>query len=165
MKNFGGMIRLAATDISNHLFCEHLTALNASESRGERSAPPVRAPDLVVIQQRGLDHERAYTDRLVSEGLSIVNLDGCKNEADSVAQTLQAMAKGVDVIVQGALRDDRWFGRPDVLRKIQGNSNFGPWSYEPYDCKLARETKAATILQLSHYAALLAVAQGCEPET
>lgn len=159
------MIRLAATDISNHLFCEHLTALNASESRGERASPPVRAPDLVVIQQRGLDHERAYTDRLASEGLSIVNLDGCKNEADSVAQTLQAMAKGVDVIVQGALRDDRWFGRPDVLRKIQGNSNFGPWSYEPYDCKLARETKAATILQLSHYAALLAVAQGCEPET
>lgn len=33
-----------------------------------------------------------------------------------------------------------------------------------YDCKLARETKAATLLQLSHYAALLAEAQGKTPE-
>jgi len=165
MKNLGGTIRLAATDLSNHLFCGHLTALNVSETRGERIAPPVRAPHLVVIQQRGLDHEQAYIARLVSEGFSITNVDDRKNDVDSVAETLNAMVAGVDVIVQGALKNDRWFGRPDVLRRIEVPSKFGPWSYEPYDCKLARETKAATILQLSHYAALLAIAQGYEPET
>lgn len=165
MKNLGATIRLAATDISNHLFCGHLTALNVSESRGDRVSPPVRAPHLVVIQQRGLDHERGYIERLASEGLTITNLDDRKNDVDSVAETLNAMVRGVDVIVQGALKSDRWFGRPDVLRRIEVPSNFGPWSYEPYDCKLARETKAATILQLSHYAALLTIAQGYEPET
>ncbi|MCX6593176.1 MAG: TM0106 family RecB-like putative nuclease [Acidobacteria bacterium] len=165
MKNLGGTIRLAATDISNHLFCGHLTALNVSESRGERVSPPVRAPHLVVIQERGLDHERAYIEHLLSEGLSIKNLDEYKDDVNSVAETLKAMAAGIEVIVQGALKNDRWFGRPDVLRRIEVPSNFGSWSYEPYDCKLARETKAATILQLSHYAALLTAVQGCEPET
>lgn len=165
MKNLGGTIRLSATDLSNHLFCGHLTGLNVSESRGERTSPPVRAPHLVVIQQRGLDHEQAYITHLASEGLSITNFDDRRGDVDSIAETLNAMAGGVDVIVQGALGNDRWFGRPDVLRRIEAPSKFGSWSYEPHDCKLARETKAATILQLSHYAALLAVAQGSEPET
>lgn len=165
MKNIGGTIRLAATDISNHLFCGHLTALNVSESRGERGSPPVRAPHLVVIQERGLDHEKAYIQHLAAQGLSIRNLHNYKDDVDSVAETLKAMTAGLAVIVQGALRSDRWFGRPDVLRRVEVPSNFGSWSYEPYDCKLARETKAATILQLSHYAALLAMAQGFEPET
>src|SRR5947209_1711818 len=135
MKNLGETIRLAATDLSNHLFCGHLTALNVSQTLGQRIAPPVRAPHLVVIQQRGLNHEQSYIAHLVAEGLSITNLDGRKNEADSVADTFKAMAAGVDVIVQGALKHERWFGRPDVLRRIEVPSNFGPWSYEAYDCK------------------------------
>ncbi len=40
----------------------------------------------------------------------------------------------------------------------------GNWSYEVYDCKLARETKAATILQLALYSALLAGVQSLTPE-
>ncbi|MGB9276194.1 MAG: hypothetical protein WCC08_13240, partial [Terrimicrobiaceae bacterium] len=38
------------------------------------------------------------------------------------------------------------------------------WSYEVYDCKLACETKAATILQLSLYSELLESIQGVLPE-
>ena len=41
----------------------------------------------------------------------------------------------------------------------------GDWSYEAYDCKLARETKAATILQLSLYSHLVEAAQGVLPES
>ena len=106
MKNLGETIRLAATDISNHLFCGHLTALNVSESRGERISPPVRAPHLAVIQARGLDHERAYLEHLVSEGLSISTLDDHQDDVTSVAETLKAMAAGIEVIVQGALQTD-----------------------------------------------------------
>ena len=165
MKITGGTLRLSATDLSNHLFCGHLTALNISESRGELVAPPIHAPHLVVIQERGLTHERTYIDHLVSQGLTVKNLDDDKSETHAVAATLEAMAAGIDVIVQGALSHDRWFGRPDVLRRIETPSNLGAWSYAPYDCKLARETKAATILQLSHYADLLTAAQGVAPET
>jgi hypothetical protein len=40
----------------------------------------------------------------------------------------------------------------------------GNWSYEAVDCKLARETKAETILRLCHYSQLLAELQGLQPE-
>ena len=163
MKYIGQTIRFAATDISNHLSCGHLTSLALSEVRGERTAPPFRAPDLIVIQQRGLDHEQAYVAHLAAQGFSSVSLQDIRGEDFAVAKTLEAMASGVDVIVQGALASDGWFGRPDILRRVNEPSNLGAWSYEPYDCKLSRETKAATILQLSHYAALLAVCQGREP--
>src|SRR5258708_40039409 len=43
-------------------------------------------------------------------------------------------------------------------------SKLGPWSYEVYDCKLALETKATTILQLSLYSECLAAIQGASPE-
>jgi predicted RecB family nuclease len=43
-------------------------------------------------------------------------------------------------------------------------SGFGSWSYEPIDTKLARETKAGTILQLCLYSDLLAEAQRLAPE-
>ena len=44
-------------------------------------------------------------------------------------------------------------------------SKLGDWSYEAYDCKLAQETKASTILQLSLYSELLAGIQGKWPES
>jgi uncharacterized protein len=43
-------------------------------------------------------------------------------------------------------------------------SRLGNWSYEVYDCKLASETKAGTILQLSLYSELVAGIQGVTPE-
>ena len=162
MKPINGAVRLVATDLSHHLSCRRLTALDLEEARGERTAPPWRAPDLVVLQQRGLEHEAAYVAHLAAQGLTMVNLSG-PNEHSSTEKTLEAMAAGVDVIVQGALEDGQWFGRPDVLRKTEGRSRFGSWLYEPYDCKLTRETKGATILQLAQYAALLTAAQGAAP--
>lgn len=163
MKNAGGTIRLSATDLSNHLHCGHLTAANLAEARGERAAPDFKAPHLAVLQERGYEHERAYLERLEAEGLQIVSLhDG--TESMALRETQKAMEAGVDIIVQSALASGPWFGRPDVLRKVTTPSSLGSWSYEPYDCKLARETKAATILQLSHYADLLASVQGVAPE-
>src|SRR5882724_2400752 len=154
MKMVGKEIRLAATDVSNHLACRHLTNLELSATRGERERPQWEAPDLVVIQELGLRHERRYLTFLQRSGLNLLNLSGM-DEGRIVDETLRAMETGTDVIAQGALRVGRWFGRPDVLRKVAGASRFGNWSYEAYDCKLARETKATTILQLAFYSELL----------
>ena len=74
------------------------------------------------------------------------------------------MEDGVEVIVQGALSHDRWVGRADILRRVEGESRFGPWSYEVMDTKLARETKAGTVLQLCLYSEMLREAQGTAPE-
>jgi predicted RecB family nuclease len=156
-------IRLAATDLSNHLACRHLTSLDLSVVRGERSAPDWRSPDLKVIQELGLRHEAAYLQSLREAGLSFVDLREI-SEKDPVKETLACMHRGLDVIAQGSITFGRWFGRPDVLRKVPKKSRLGDWSYEVYDCKLARETKATTILQLALYSALLAEIQGEEPE-
>src|ERR1700733_5269848 len=157
-------IRLSATDLSNHLACRHLTSLDLSVARGDRSAPEWNSPDLVVIQQLGLRHEAAYLQFLRDKGLSFADLREIKDESRALAETLAAMERGVEVIAQGSLAVGRWFGRPDVLARVAKPSRLGDWSYEVFDCKLARDTKAATILQLVLYSALLGEIQGQTPD-
>ena len=72
-----------------------------------------------------------------------------------LARTLDLMRGGADVIVQAALGDGRWYGRPDVMRRVDRASGLGGWSYEIDDTKLARETRAGTILQLGLYSEML----------
>jgi hypothetical protein len=74
---------------------------------------------------------------------------------------------GAQVIFQASLASIPWRGRADVLLPVEQPgklSRVGPWSYEAVDCKLARETKAETVLQLCLYSELLAELQGLEPE-
>jgi predicted RecB family nuclease len=157
-------IRLSASDLSNHLACRHLTALDIHVATGSRSAPAWNSPDAQILQERGIAHEEAYVEHLKSAGLAAVSFRAFGNDDSLVAETLVAMQAGVDVIVQAAFGDKDWFGRPDVLRKVDRPSALGDWSYEVHDCKLAHETKAATILQLSLYSHLLGTAQGLLPE-
>ena len=165
MKFLNGQIRLAATDVSNHLACRHLTQLELRVARRERQAPDWAAPDLKVIQELGERHEAAYLKYLEEEKkLRVVKLPKKGNEDEFVAETLRLMEEGVDVIAQGALRDGEWIGRPDVLLRVGKASKNWKWSYEVQDTKLAKETKATTILQLSVYSELLDKTQGVAPE-
>lgn len=163
MKNTATGLRLAATDLSNHLGCHHVTALDLAVAHGDRPAPEWRDPDVAVLQERGREHEAAYLASLHERELVIVDLSGA-GDADAVAQTLAAMQAGADVIAQAGLQCGSWFGRADMLQRTTTPSNLGDWSYEVYDCKLARDTKAGTILQLSLYSDLLNTAQGLLPE-
>jgi len=158
-------IRLSATDLANHLACHHVTTLDLAVARGERTAPAWRSPDLRIIQELGLRHETSYFESLRATGIDFVDLRETKNESQAVAETRSCMERGNDAIAQGALASTGWFGRPDLLRKVEKPGNFGNWSYEAYDCKLSRETKATTILQLALYSDLLAQSQGTQPES
>src|SRR5450432_2548668 len=129
MKHLGGTLRLSATDLSNHLTCQHLTQVNHAAALGEKSPPPFAAPDAAVLAQRGLEHEQAYVRLLRQSGLSIADLSALKSEPGALSQTKQAMLAGADVIVQAALASEHWFGRPDILRKVQPES--GAAFYEP----------------------------------
>ncbi len=82
-----------------------------------------------------------------------------------VGRTYTAMQDGVDVIYQAVLADDTWAGRADFLRKVNSPSDLGSWSYEVIDTKLARDTKAGTLLQLCVYSYLLGKRQGVRPES
>ena len=158
-------IRLSATDLSNHLACRHLTTLDLQVVRGEKRAPDWAAPNLAVIRERGERHETSYLTHLAQQKrLAVVNLAEIKGEKELLDETQRLMERGTEIIAQGALADGDWFGRPDVLRRVAKRGARWDWSYEVVDTKLARETKAATILQLSLYSELLEKIQGCGPE-
>jgi predicted RecB family nuclease len=165
MKLIQSRIRLSATDLSNHLSCRHLTTLDLQVAQGEREAPDWAAPHAVVIRELGERHEKAYLRHLLERGvLYLASLESIKSETEGIQETARLMEQGVDVIAQGALADGHWFGRPDVLMRVSKPSPKWAWSYEVVDTKLALETKAATILQLSLYSELLEKAQGCGAE-
>ena len=162
-----GTVTLTATDLANHLSCRHLTTLDLCLAKGEIAEPSWENPHLRVLQQRGFEHEKAYVESLRSQGLTIVDLSHEAEETASEA-TWAAMKSGAQAIVQATLNSGDWRGRADVLLRVEQPekpSRLGNWSYEVVDCKLARETKAETILQLCLYSELIKDLQGREPDS
>ena len=164
MDTVHGTIRFSASDLVNHLACRHLTALNLGVARGERAAPKTWDPELKLLRERGLAHERDYICHLEESGREVTTIPGVGFDAATVAATVAAMREGRDVIVQGALAHGKWGGRPDILSRVETSSQLGGWSYEVTDTKLAQETKGGTILQLSLYSDLVGRVQGGQPE-
>src|SRR5580704_1682602 len=164
MLMIGDSLHFSASDLVGHLDCHHLTALDAAVARGSLQKPKIWDPVLQTLVERGLAHERQYVETLKQSGVSVAEIAGGGINATQVDQTSEAMRSGADVIVQGALLQGAWSGRADILRRVQSPSVLGPWSYEIIDTKLARETKGATVLQLSLYADLVSAVQGCMPE-
>jgi uncharacterized protein len=129
--------------------------INSTTSGGHRKP---------VLWERGLTHEQSYLKHLTKAGLEVVKIEGVEVTEAAVAETVAAMKNGVQVIAQGALSYGGWVGRADILRRVEAPSAFGGWSYEAVDTKLARETKAGTVLQLCIYSDLIKEVQGLAPE-
>ena len=136
---------------------------------GEAGDPPpalVRAEAVEVSEQppgaaRGLGSGvdcGVEASGVATSGVGASGVQGTGGEA-----TLRAMQRGVDVIYQAAVAGDGWSGRIDFLRRVDTPSALGDWSYEVIDTKLARETRAGTILQLCVYSALIGRIQGALP--
>ena len=160
-----GNLFLSPTDLSHFLSCRHRTALEMSVAHGVRKRPVWDDPLLEALFAMGLEHEREYVGRLEKSSKSLIDLSEERDPSAAVEGTLSAMRDGADVIVQGGLSSGRWYGRPDVLLKVNRPSpGFGAWSYEAADTKLARETRGGTILQLGLYSEMLEAAQGVAPE-
>ena len=82
---------------------------------------------------------------------------------DAVARSVEAIRTGAEVILQPALRNGRWFGRPDVLRRngMPSHLALGPmrWSTLSSRRKRGRHDFAARALL-----ELLGIVQGMAPE-
>ena len=164
MNRSDGGVQLSAGDLVADLHCQHLTNLNLQVASGELRRPVRSEPLLEHLRQRGLAHERDYLEHLEAGGARLTRIDADRVDTASVAATLEAMRAGDEIIVQGALADGVWVGRPDVLRRVDQASNLGTWSYEVIETKLAQQTKIGTILQLCLYSSFLGAAQGIAPE-
>ncbi len=164
MKKSDENLLLSASDLVGHLNCNHLTALDVQVAIGALAKPDNYDPLLELLRERGYRHEQEYIGHLKEAGYEVVVIDGVDISDAAVQATHEAMQSGSEIIVQGALNNGRWRGRTDILRRIDAPSDFGTWSYEIIDTKLARETKGGTVLQLCLYADLLEAAQGVAPE-
>ncbi|MCB9925601.1 MAG: TM0106 family RecB-like putative nuclease [Planctomycetaceae bacterium] len=162
MQVTGSVVTPAATDLSNHLACRHLTSLNRKSALGEIHKPFRHDALLESLIERGLDHEKAYIEFLRAEGKSVVDVRDFVGDAAG-KKTIDAMTSGVDVVAQAALQHDGWRGRPDILQRVDLPSDLGGWSYEVADTKLAVNTRAGTILQLCLYSDILSTVQGHLP--
>jgi len=164
MKKIGTSLEFSATDLVGYLNCHHLTTLDRAVAEGALAKPKVWDPLLQILSERGVVHERSYLEHLTKAGLDVIRIDGIDVTNTAVAETRSAMQRGAPVIAQAALAYQDWNGRADILRRVEVPSGLGGWSYEPIDTKLARETKAGTVLQLCLYADLLTEAQRLPPE-
>ena len=162
--NSDNQLVYSASDLVGFVNCESLTAFDKSVALGKSLAPKVWSPLLELLWERGLKHEKEYIEHLTQKNVSMVIIDGIGINAQAVSDTLEAMKSGVEVIIQAALQDGDWVGRADVLVKVEGESDLGNWLYEPVDTKLAKETKAGSVIQLCLYAAILTTMQGTAPE-
>ena len=126
MRRTGDELVLSATDLTQFLCCRHGTALEMAAALGERTRPHWHDPLLEILLERGLEHEGGYVDSLRAQGKAVVDLSAVRGYDEATERTIEAMRAGADVVSQGALRDGRWFGKPDVLLKVDGPSALGP---------------------------------------
>lgn len=151
------------SDLTNHINCPHLTELNRKVAQGELEKPaPYFNPSLEALREKGNDFESDFLEKLKAEGLSI--LQGKQDTPLTAERTIEGMQEGYDIIFQARLKSHKWAGWADFLRKVDRPSELGDWSYEVWDTKLAKTTKASTILQIGLYSQRVAEIQGCAPE-
>ena len=119
----------------------------------------------MLVRAKGIEHERAWLDRLRDAGRSIITIagEGYVDWTREAARTEQAMRDRADVIYQGVFVNEPWRGIADFVVRVATPSALGPWSFEAWDTKLARHPKPHFILQLCWYSEQLARVQGTEP--
>lgn len=152
----------SASDLVAFLECEHSTTLDLIDLEH----PIARTEDddeSKLLHEKGLAHERQYFERLRGQHTTIADLSSIKSRDDRIKATIEAMREGVEIVYQGALRSGNLIGYPDFLRRVAGCSNFGAWSYEVADTKLARSAKGKFIVQLSAYSQCLQEVLGTQP--
>ncbi|GAA1987286.1 TM0106 family RecB-like putative nuclease [Terrabacter lapilli] len=168
MQRIDGHLVLSPTDLTKHVACAHITtldlqALDAPDAKASRATGVDDSLNLVFA--KGLEHERAYLERLSAEGRVVEDIAGLGvRGAEAEAATLDAMRRGVDVIYQATFFDGHWVGLADFLLRIDEPSDLGPWRYDIADTKLARRLKVPALLQMATYAARLEVLQGVPPQ-
>ena len=139
-------LTLAPTDLSGYLNCRHLTSLDLRAAKGEFERPKVFSPVIQTLQQKGIEHEQGYLAHLKTQYARLsIELE----ERATLEQTRAAMASGADVIYQAkSVQCHVVRLRRFPHQEYPSQSGLGDWSYEAQDTKLARSTRAGTILQV-----------------
>lgn len=163
MKDFAGPILLTASHLMRFVGCQEAMALDLQHLHGDGPLPHDPGEEAQILRDRGDAHEAAYLARLKVEGRHVVEIPrGPISQA--AAATRELLAKGPEIVFQGALQGGLWGGFADFLERVEKPSALGSFSYEVADTKLKRTATPKHVLQLVVYSDLLARIQGIEPE-
>lgn len=147
------------SDLTTFLACHQASFLDF-KSLSEDLTKKEQDSSSKLLQEKGIEHEKAYLQKLKGEGKSICEIDPNLPINDRVAKTIEALKDGYDVIYQAVLKNDNWQGFADFLIKCDTPSNLGNYSYEVLDTKLGKKAEAKYIIQLCVYADLLSDIMG-----
>ena len=163
MQRLNGTLHFSPSDLNHFVECGHLTTLDLLATDGTGVSKD-KDPQAEIIRVKGFEHEQAWFEHLKDQGKHVVVIaDGNVDWPRDAERTLSAMRDGAEVIYQGVFVDGRWRGIADFLVRVDTPSQFGAWSYEASDAKLARHPKPYFILQLCWYSEQLARLQGVAP--
>lgn len=163
MKNRASGMIYSPSDLSNFIHCRHLTTLDKEALQGKREKSSYTNKVMEALRQKGNEFEDAILKGFREAGKSVFAIEKEDNEA--YEKTVGAMREGYEIIYQARLgKQEEWEGWADFLVKVAKPSAFGDYSYEVMDTKLATETKAATIIQISLYSEAVGEIQGVMPE-
>ncbi len=143
------MKRISPTAIAKASRCLHSWYL---EVYGDHSQK--RPPDegLQLLINRGIEYEKEVISCL--DELVEPDWDG-KDYDKGNEQTLKLMKEGHSWIYQAVLFDDYMIGFPDLLKRIEGNSTLGNFTYAPIDIKSHKSVTKKDKYQLQGYSKLL----------
>lgn len=110
-------IQFSATDLAHFLGCKHATELDRAVAEGRIAKDYRKDHMLDLLIELGERHERRYIEHLKDSGKLVVELE--KFSDPDGTQTIDAMRRGVDVIVQGRLVNGTWGGYTDFLLKVE----------------------------------------------
>ena len=164
MQTRNGIQLYSASDICGFLECQHLTALDLQHLITPMEKT-VASEQNRLIQDKGLNHEAAFFERLKRDHATVVDIaEGNPSFARRVALTIEAMKAGADIIFQASLQEGAFIGHADFLRKVPRASLLGDYSYEVIDTKLAKTAKTKFLVQIALYSRMLISIQGIQPQ-
>ena len=155
---------LTATDFYRFLQCPHWPYYERFATAEERKVRRELTDAEKTRMENGMAHEADVVKKLfASEAVIEAPATEDHDPVRDGAATLELMKQGVPLIYQGTLTDGDWSGRPDLLQRMEGESNLGDWYYVPIDVKAAHYLEKYHKLQLVFYATLLERIQGRFP--
>lgn len=163
MQSRNGATLFSASDLVNFMGCAHATVLDLHQLVAPVELPP-DDDQVVLLQEKGIEHERVFLERLRAEGRSVVEIVGDDDIEAKSMRTRAALREGPDVIYQGAFLEEAWQGYSDFLLRVPRPSLLGDYSYEVADTKLSRSAKPKHLIQMCIYSDILAREQGVAPE-
>lgn len=156
MERIGDGWIFSASDLTNFLYCRHLSELSRAVALHEMQRPSSR-DDAELLQRKGDEHETRYLEALKRRGYAVCEMPARLAERTMDAlraaddATRAAMDAGHDYIYQATFFDGAFQGRADFLHRVDDERSPRGYAYEVLDTKLARSAKAGFLVQLCSY--------------